>query len=118
VDPRVSYLSEASKFIGQNDPVIVVTRHEWSAFEPYYLKRRAFMAMLLDKPVDLRPLTETDYFKQSGFHWLLLENGEPRMTELANAIMKRWKHATGVPVPVRNVPYTLYRLSDEDAAPN
>jgi len=111
-DPRVSYLSEASKLIGQNEPVIIVTRHEWSAFEPYYLKRRAFMAMLLEKPVDLRPLTETDYLKENGFHWLLLENSDPRTTELAKAIMKRWKHVTAAPVPVSEVPYTLYQLSD------
>jgi hypothetical protein len=115
-DPRVNYLSEASKFIREDEPIIVVTRHEWSAFEPYYLKRRAFMAMLLDKPVDLRPLTETDYFKSNGFHWLLLEEGDPRMTELANAIMKRWKHVTAVPVPVGGAPYTFYRLSDEETA--
>ncbi len=70
--PVWSTLSAASRCIGKDEPVIIVSTTEWSAFAPYYLKRRAFMAALFDKPVDIQPLLNTGYFKRHGFggSWL------------------------------------------------
>lgn len=111
-NPRVDYLSEASKLIGKDEPVIILSAREWSAFAPYHLRRRAFMAMFFNKPVDTSPLVDTDYFKQNGFRWLLLEDRAPGMSELADGIMRRWKTARIIAVPVK-APYVLYRLSDD-----
>lgn len=111
-NPRVEYLSAASKLIGKDEPVIILSAREWSGFAPYHLKRRAFMAMFIKKPVDTRPLLDTDYFKQNGFRWLLLEDNAPGMSELATGIMSRWKTSRKVAVPVK-APYVLYSLSDD-----
>jgi hypothetical protein len=112
-DSRLDYLSAASKLIPPDEPVIILSATEWSSFAPYYLKRRAFMAKFSNKPVNIRSLVENDYFKKNGFHWLLIEGSAPGMPELANEIMKRWKAARLIPVPVIGPPYVLYALSDE-----
>ena len=110
-DLRAIYLSQAGKIIPKDDPVIVVSPSEYNSFIPYNLKRRAFMAMFINKPVDTRPLVETDYFKQNGFHWLLLDGRSPAAQQLATQIMHHWKFAR--PVKVTFGPYTLYSLSDQ-----
>jgi hypothetical protein len=110
-DLRVIYLSQAGKIIPKDDPVIVVTPGEYNSFIPYNLKHRAFMAMFIDKPVDTRPLVETDYLKQNGFHWLLVDGRAPVTLDLAKKIMSRWKFARAVRVTFG--PYALYSLSDQ-----
>lgn len=110
-DLRIIYLSQAAKIIPKDDPVIVVTPGEYNSFIPYNLKHRAFMAMFINKPVDTRPLVETDYLKQNGFHWLLVDGHAPATLDLAKRIMARWKFAH--PVRVTFGPYALYSLSDK-----
>jgi hypothetical protein len=117
VDPRVSCLSEAAHFINPNEPVIIVSATEWSAFAPYYLKRRAFMALLENKPVDIQPLLDQDYFKKCGFHWLLLEGNDSRISELAARIKSRWKVARSMPIRAGRLSYELYWMSDDQADP-
>jgi hypothetical protein len=112
-DSRLDYLNAASKLIPPEEPVIILSVTEWSSFAPYYLKRRAFMAMFFNKPVNIHQLVENDYFKKNGFHWLLIEGSAPGMRELANEIMQRWKTSRCVSVPVNGAPYLLYSLSDE-----
>jgi hypothetical protein len=112
-DPRLDYLNAASRMIPQDDPVIVLSATQWSSFAPYYLKRRVFMGMMFDKPVNIHELVQNDYFKKNGFHWLLIEGSAPGMSELANEITKRWKTSRLVSIPVNGVPYLLYSLSDE-----
>jgi hypothetical protein len=112
-DSRVSCLAEAARFIEKDDPVIVVSSTQWSSFAPYYLKRRAFMAMLCNKPVDIQPLLDQDYFKKHGFHWLLIEGTAPGMPELVARIKSQWTIARAVPLQVTHAPYILYSLSDK-----
>ena len=109
-DLRIAYLSQAGKIIPKDDPVIVVTPGEYNSFIPYNLKHRAFMAMFVNKPVDTRPLVETDYLKQNGFHWLLVDGSAPAALDLAKKISSRWKFVR--PVRVTFGPYVLYSLSD------
>ena len=113
VDTRVSFLSEAAHFIGKDEPVIIVSSAEWSGFAPYYLKRRAFMAMLVNKPVNIQPLLERGYFKKNGFHWLLIEGSQPRMQEMAAQIKNQWKSARAMPLSADHNPYQLYALLDD-----
>lgn len=110
-DRRLIYLTQAANKIPKDDPVIVVSQWEWSSFTPYYLKHRAFMALLINKPVDPRPLVETDYLKQNGFHWLLVDGKTPEVQALTTGITNRWKFARLVPGP--NKAYKLYSLSDQ-----
>jgi 4-amino-4-deoxy-L-arabinose transferase-like glycosyltransferase len=112
-DRNVNYLVEAAKLIKKEDPVIIVSSTEWSSFAPYYLKRRAFMAMLLNKPVNIRPLLDEGYFKKNGFHWLLVEGNANGMPEFTAQITNHWKSVRAVPVSVTNAAYVLYSLSDE-----
>ena len=112
-DARVGYLTEAAKLMNKDEPVIILSAQEWSPFAPYYLKRRAFMAMLLHKPVNMQPLLDTDYFKEHGFRWLLVEGSDPSMSELATKILGKWKRARKFAVPAGGPPYVLYSLSDE-----
>jgi len=112
-DSRLDYLNAASQVIPSNDPVIILSVTEWSSFAPYYLKRRAFMGMMGNKPVNIHELVQNDYFKKNGFHWLLIEGSAPGMPDLANEIMKRWKTSRLVSIPVNEAPYLLYALSDE-----
>lgn len=109
-DRRVIYLSRAADRIPKDDPVIIVSQWEWSPFAPYYLKHRAFMALFIDKPVDTRPLVETDYFKQNGFHWLLVDGKSSQVQAMVAGITNRWKFAQLIPGP--NKAYKLYSLSD------
>lgn len=109
---RVIYLTQAGNIIPKDDPVIVVTLSEWNPYVPYYLKHRAFMALLINKPVDTKPLTQTDYFKQNGFHWLLVDGEYPAVKRLAAGVASRWKFARLVPGP--NNAYKLYCLSDQE----
>lgn len=110
-DRRVIFLSQAGKIIPKDDPVIVITPGEYNSFIPYYLKHRAFMAVLSGKPVDLQPLYQTDYLKQRGFHWLLVDGRAPPIQKYAAEIASRWKFAR--PVPVTFGTYNLYSLSDQ-----
>lgn len=110
-DRRVIYLTRAGDIIPKDDPVIIVSQSEWSPFAPYYLKHRAFMALFIKKPVDTRPLVETDYFKQNGFHWLLVDGKSSAVQDLAAGITNRWKFAQLIPGP--NKAYKLYSLSDQ-----
>lgn len=110
-DERVVYLTQIGNMIPKDDPVIIVSQSEWSSYTPYYLKHRAFMALLAGLPVDTRPLLETDYFKQNGFHWLLIDGTMPVVRTTATSIMKRWKFARLVPGP--NRAYALFSLSDQ-----
>lgn len=112
-DSRLDYLSAASKVIPPDEPVIILSVTEWSSFAPYYLKRRAFMGMMFNKPVNIHPLIETDYFKKNGFHWLLIEGSAPGMATLADEIKGRWKASRLVDLPIRDAPYLLYSLSDD-----
>ena len=112
-DSRLDYLNGASKLIPADEPVIILSATEWSSFAPYYLKRRAFMGMMFNKPVNIHQLVENDYFKKNGFHWLLIEGSAPGLSEQANEIMKRWKTSRLVSIPVNEAPYLLYSLSDE-----
>jgi len=112
-DSRLDYLNAASKLIPPDEPVLILSATEWSSFAPYYLKRRAFMGMMFNKPVNIHQLVENDYFKKNGFHWLLIEGTAPGMTELADEIMQRWKTSHLISVPVSGTPYLLYSLSDE-----
>jgi 4-amino-4-deoxy-L-arabinose transferase and related glycosyltransferases of PMT family len=112
-DSRLDYLSAASKLIPPDEPVITLSATEWSSFAPYYLKRRAFMGMMFNKPVNIHQLVENDYFKKNGFHWLLIEGNAPGMPELAGEIIQRWKTSRLISVPVSGTPYLLYSLSDE-----
>ena len=112
-DSRISYLTAASRLIGKNEPVIILSASEWSPFAPYYLKRRAFMAVFLNKPVDLQPLFQGDYFKRNGFHWLLVENTDPVIAKLAALIISQRKSASQIAVAVPGTAYTLYALSDQ-----
>jgi hypothetical protein len=112
-DSRLDYLNAASKLIPADEPVIILSATEWSSFAPYYLKRRAFMGMMFNKPVNIHQLVENDYFKKNGFHWLLIEGSAPGMSDLANEMMKRWKTSRLVSIPVNEAPYLLYSLSDE-----
>jgi hypothetical protein len=112
-DSRLDYLNAASKLIPPDEPVIILSATEWSSFAPYYLKRRAFMGMMFNKPVNIHQLVENDYFKKNGFHWLLIEGNAPAMPELADEIMQRWKTSRLISVPVSGTPYLLYSLSDE-----
>ncbi len=112
-DSRLDYLSAASKVIPPDEPVIILSVTEWSSFAPYYLKRRAFMGMMFNKPVNIHTLIETDYFKKNGFHWLLIEGSAPGMAALANEIKGRWKVSRLVDIPFRDAPYLLYSLSDD-----
>jgi hypothetical protein len=113
VDPRVTCLSEVAQFIKKDEPVIIVSPTEWSGFVPYYLKRRAFMAMLFNKPVDIQPLLDQNYFKKHGFHWLLIDGSGGGMPELTAQIMSNWKSVRMVPPPGSQAHYLLYSLSDE-----
>lgn len=106
-------MNAASKVIPPDDPVIVLSATEWSSFSPYYLKRRAFMGFMGNKPVNIHELIQNDYFKKNGFHWLLIEGSAPGMSELANEMMQRWKTSRSVSIPVKEAPYLLYALSDE-----
>jgi hypothetical protein len=110
-DARVKWLQENSRLIGKDEPVIVLSYNEWSPFAPYYLKRRAFMGMFFDKPVNVKPLIETDYFKRNGFEWLLLEGANSSITGMAEDILKMWK-APQLVTSNDNPSYRLYRLSD------
>jgi len=112
-DSRLDYLNAASNLIPADEPVIILSATEWSSFAPYYLKRRAFMGMMFNKPVNIHQLVENDYFKKTGFHWLLIEGSAPGLSEQANEIMKRWKTSRLVSIPVNEAPYLLYSLSDE-----
>jgi hypothetical protein len=112
-DSRLDYLGAASKIIPPEDPVIILSATEWSSFAPYYLKRRAFMGFMGNKPVNIHELVQNDYFKKNGFHWLLIEGSAPGMSELANEMMQRWKTSRFVSIPVKEAPYLLYALSDE-----
>jgi 4-amino-4-deoxy-L-arabinose transferase-like glycosyltransferase len=112
-DPRLDYLNAASKIIPADAPVIILSATEWSSFAPYYLKRRAFMGMMVNKPVNIHQRVENDYFKKNGFHWLLIEGRAPGIPELAGEIMQRWKTSRLVSVSVNEAPYLLYSLSDE-----
>ena len=69
--------------------------------------------MMFNKPVNIHQLVENDYFKKTGFHWLLIEGSAPGLSEQANEIMKRWKTSRLVSIPVNEAPYLLYSLSDE-----
>ena len=110
---RVACLSEAARFIDKHEPVIVVSSTEWSAFAPYYLKRRALMALLLNKPINLQPLLQQHYFKNQGFHWLLVEGDTHETRELSDRIMNDWKVVSRVPLTITRAPYLLYSLSDQ-----
>lgn len=110
-DRRVIFLSQAGKIIPKDDPVIVVTPGEYNSFIPYYLGHRAFMTVFSSKPVDTKPLWQTDYLKQNGFHWLLVDGRAPGIQEYASKIASRWKFAR--PVPVTFGTYNLYSLSDQ-----
>jgi hypothetical protein len=112
-DSRLDYLSAASKRIPPDEPVMILSATEWSSFAPYYLKRRAFMGMLFNKPVNAQQLVEDDYFKKNGFHWLLIEGSAPGIPELAGEICRRWKTSRLVPIEVSGAPYLLYSLSDD-----
>ena len=112
-DARLDYLSAASKTIPPDDPVIILSATERSSFAPYYLKRRAFMGMMSNKPANIRPLMENDYFKKNGFHWLLVEGNAPGMAELAGEMMKRWKTSQLASIPVNGSQYLLYSLADQ-----
>lgn len=114
-DARVIYLTQAGSRIPKGDPVIIVSKSEWNPFTPYYLKHRAFMALFIKKPVDTRPLVETDYFKQNGFHWLLVDGDSPAVQQLTTGITNRWKFTRFVPGP--NDAYKLYSLSDQQDNP-
>ena len=110
---RVGFLSEAAKLIAKDDPVIVFSRNDFNSFVPYYLKRRAFMAMFHDGRADIRPLLNTDYFKKNGFRWLLVEGGDSDTLKLAAEISGRWRIVRRVTVPYDGTDYALYSLSDE-----
>jgi hypothetical protein len=112
-DSRLDYLGAASKLIPPDEPVIILSATEWSSFAPYYLKRRAFMGLMFNKPVNIHQLVENDYFKKNGFHWLLVEGNAQGMAELADEIMQRWKTSRLMPVPVGGTPYLLYSFSDQ-----
>jgi len=112
-DSRLDYLNAASKVIPSDDPVIILSATEWSSFSPYYLKRRAFMGFMGNKPVNIHDFVQNDYFKKNGFRWLLIEGSAPGMSELATEIMTRWKSSRQVSIPVNEAPYLLYSLSDE-----
>jgi hypothetical protein len=111
-DARVKCLAEAARSIRKDEPVIILSSLEWSAFAPYYLKRRAIMAFLPTKPVDVAALLEQNYFKQNGFHWLLLEGDAPGMSELAGNIKSRWKFSRQVSLPA-GAGYVLFSLADQ-----
>jgi hypothetical protein len=111
-DPRIAFLQAAGAVIPKNDPVIVVSGQEWSAFAPYYLKHRAFMAMLVNKPVTVDPLLDSGYFKTNGFHWLVMEGETPGVRETAQRIASHWTTVTKVTLPEAGVPYELYKLAN------
>jgi hypothetical protein len=113
VDGTIKCLSEVARFIKKDEPVIVLSGTEWSAFAPYYMKRRAFMAMLVNKPVNIQPFLDQHYFKKNGFHWLLREGDSPGMQELTARIINQWKIAHAISLPAACAPYVLYSLSDE-----
>jgi hypothetical protein len=110
-DRRVIFLSQAGKIIPKDDPVIVVTPGEYNSFIPYHLKHRAFMTFFSGSLIDTKPLWQTDYLKQNGFHWLLVDGSTPRIREYAARIASRWKFAR--PIPVTFGAYNLYSLSDQ-----
>jgi hypothetical protein len=106
----VAYLSEAARQIKKDEPVIVLSSSGWSAFAPYYLKRRAFMLFPFKDPLILQPLLDHDYFKGNGFHWLLTEGNAKGMPELTTQMTNQWKFARVVSTQSA---YVLYSLSDE-----
>jgi hypothetical protein len=63
--------------------------------------------------VNLQPLFESDYFKQNGFEWLLIEGKDPRLKTVAEKLLARWKSPSEVHVDGEDSGYLLYRLSDE-----
>lgn len=113
MDRSVQCLSEVARFIRKDESVIVLSSSEWSAFAPYYLKRRAFMPMLLNKPVNIQPLLDQNYFKKCGFHWLLIEGNDGRMAGFTAQITNQWKIARPVPLTFTHAAYALYSLTDE-----
>jgi hypothetical protein len=110
---NVRYLGQASQLMSPGEPVIILSANEWSSFAPYYLKRRAFIASLFERPADLQPVLDSGFLKRHGFRWLLVEGrNDSRLVKMATQITSRWKTATEVNVPSPHPAYALYRLSD------